>query len=114
MIKGKIVKGEGEAKKTGYPTANISVDFEKEGLDSGVYAGKALLDDKEYKAAFIVKRNPNKAEIYLIDYNGGHIYDNNIEIIFAKKVSDIERLEGQSLQEKIESDVKKIKSILNA
>lgn len=67
-IKGVIVRGDGYGRKLGFPTVNLEADV-KEIPSEGVYSGKALLDNKEYRAGIIIGPN-NKIEAHLIGYNG--------------------------------------------
>lgn len=109
---GTVVKGDGIGRSLNYPTANIDIG-ESRDLDTGVYAGRAVLNGKKYNAAIIVKKDLNKIEAHLINYNGEDFYGNDIEVIILSKVSDIEKLEGRILRDKIEQDMIKVKNFFN-
>ncbi len=66
IITGKVIKGDGYGRKLGFPTANLET---KDVLPPpGVYAGKAIIENKNYRAGILI--NPNgKVEAHLIDFN---------------------------------------------
>lgn len=112
MIKGKVIKGEGIARDFNYPTANIGVDWESFSWETGVYAGMVKLLGEEYGAAVVIKKNPDKVETHLIGYSGEDFYGEEIEVSDIRKVSEIRALAGQSLRDKIEADMEKVKKAL--
>lgn len=111
-LSGTVTKGEGITRNLNYPTANIDIGDSRD-LDTGVYAGRAVLNNKKYNAAIIVKKDLNKIEAHLINYNDEDFYGNDIEVIILSKVSNIEKLEGRILRDKIEQDMIKVKNFLN-
>lgn len=111
-IIGKVVKGDGFARQLNYPTANIDIKLFDFGLQPGVYAGKAKLRDIDFDAAIVIKKNPDKVEAHLFCYAGGDFYGEDVEILNLVRIGDVEKLEGQSLHDKVEGDVKKIKNKL--
>lgn len=68
IISGKVIEGDGYGKKLGFPTVNLETEVKKL-PPVGVYAGNAVLDDKEYRAG-IVLGPLNKIEAHLIGYDG--------------------------------------------
>lgn len=66
-ISGTVVKGDGYGRKLGFPTANLETKDELP--KAGVYAGTALLKDKEYRAGIVIGPG-NKVEAHLIGYHG--------------------------------------------
>jgi FAD synthase len=111
-IAGRVIKGDGFARQLNFPTANIDIKIADFGLETGVYAGKAKLKDVDFDAAIIIKKNPDKVEAHLFSYAGGDFYNEDLEIFNLIKISEIERVTGQSLQEKVYEDIKKIKNKL--
>ena len=78
-ISGVVVKGDQYGRTLGFPTMNLeTTEAMPMGLRAGVYAGLALLDDKEYRAGILI--NPNgKIETHLLGYSGD-AYGKNITI----------------------------------
>ena len=68
IISGKVIRGYGYGKKIGFPTVNLETEI-KEFQLKGVYAGTAILENKEYRAGIIIGPN-NKIEAHLINYSG--------------------------------------------
>lgn len=111
-ISGRVVRGDGFARQMNYPTANIDIKLADFGLEIGVYVGKARLKGVDFDAAIILKKNPDKIEAHLFSYTGGDFYNEDLEIFNLIKISEIEKVEGRSLQEKVDGDMKKIKNKL--
>lgn len=109
---GKVVRGDGFARQMKYPTANIDLKQEDCEWGAGVYAGKARLKGVDYNAAIIIKKNPIKVEVHMFNYVGKDFYNEIVEIFDLVKVSELEKVEGKSLQEKADQDIKKIKNKL--
>ncbi len=68
IIKGKVIHGDGYGKKLGFPTINLDTD----GADlppAGVYAGTALLENKNYRAGIVIHPD-EKVDAHLIGYAG--------------------------------------------
>ena len=77
IYSGKVIKGDAYGRKIGFPTINIDrKNFSR--LEKkpalGIYAGKALLNKKEYKAGIVIgpidKKGLPKLEAHLVGYNG--------------------------------------------
>ncbi len=80
MIKGKVVRGDEYGRKIGFPTVNLSHE-DKDLPPAGVYRGKAVLEDTEYRAGIVVGPG-EKLEAHLIGFSGdayGKVV--NLEII---------------------------------
>ncbi len=67
VISGKVVRGDGYGRKLGFPTVNLEIK-DQELPNSGVYAGRAILENQEYKAGIVIGPE-NKVEAHLIGYN---------------------------------------------
>lgn len=112
MISGIVVHGEGLGRGLGYPTANLNISPKDTKCKDGVYAAKALLKNKHYKAALIIQEEVKKVEVYLFDYTEGDFYGLYMEVEPIQKVSEIEAYAGEDqLKKKIEKDIQLIKEI---
>ncbi len=68
VVSGQVIKGDGYGRKLGFPTVNFETGMAKL-PPAGVYAGKALLDKKNYRAGILI--NPSgKVEAHLLEYVG--------------------------------------------
>ncbi|MBP7992413.1 MAG: riboflavin kinase [Candidatus Magasanikbacteria bacterium] len=109
MIRGTVIKGEGLAKKMGYPTANIDVSVANTQLKPGVYAAFAILHSQSYLAALVI-HEIDKVEVFFLDYVGADFYGEKISVEAVQKVSAIERFDSvEELKEKISSDVEMVR-----
>lgn len=112
MFGGIVVHGDGLGKGLGYPTANLNIAPRATKCKDGVYAAKAYLHKKQYKAALIIQEEVKKVEAYLFDYEGGDFYGLYMEIEPVQKVSEIEAYESEKgLVQKIEKDIELIRQI---
>jgi len=108
-ITGIVVKGKGEGKYLGSPTANLKPNKALT-LADGVYLAETVYKDKKYKslAVIIAKRD---LEVWFLDFNG-NLYGQEIKVEIGKKISEIIKSDNrQGLIKKIESDIKKAKKI---
>lgn len=91
MIRGKVVHGEKRGRNLGYPTANISLDFNYIIPKNGVYITAVIVDNKKYFAMTDVGYNPTfeneklKIETYIFDFNCD-IYSKEIKLCFLEFV----------------------------
>ena len=76
-MEGVVMHGYGVGNsRLGFPTANLSVPKEKHPLKSGVYAGRAKVDDNVFRAIINMGCRPTfdddeiKAEAFLLDFDG--------------------------------------------
>ena len=72
IISGVVVKGDGYGRKIGFPTVNLSHE-DKDLPTEGVYSGKAVLEDTEYRAGIVVGPEvecKHKLEAHLISFAG--------------------------------------------
>lgn len=112
MISGIVVHGDGLGRGLGYPTANLNILPKNTKCKDGVYAAKAFLKNKEYKAALIIQEQVKKVEVHLFDYNEGDFYGLYLEVDPIQKVSEIENYGGtDSLKAKIEKDIQLIREV---
>ena len=105
-ISGKVVKDRQVGTQLGFPTANVILEKDKFCLRDGVYAGKVVLENKEYYAIINYGARPTfdleqkLMEVHIIDFCGD-LYDKEIEVLFldfireTKKFDSIEELKAQ-------------------
>jgi riboflavin kinase/FMN adenylyltransferase len=95
MLEGEVIHGNHLGRTIGFPTANIDV-LEKEKLipKEGVYAGKALIDEKKYAGMVYIGRRPTlssqgekRIEIHIFDFNED-IYGKTIQIELTDFIRD--------------------------
>ncbi|OGI73432.1 hypothetical protein A3D42_00730 [Candidatus Nomurabacteria bacterium RIFCSPHIGHO2_02_FULL_41_18] len=68
QIKGTVIKGDGYGRRLGFPTVNLDIKA-REFPKKGVYAGRAILDGKEYRAGIVIGPHA-KIEAHLLGYSG--------------------------------------------
>lgn len=113
MFIGKVIAGSRLGKKYGYPTANLEVKQKDLNLKSGVYAAYAVLNDRKYRAALVIRDTPRVIEVHLLDYSDPDFYGADLQIKAVKKIAEIIKCDSErALIKKIKSDIKKIKSFL--
>ncbi|HEY4513182.1 MAG TPA: riboflavin kinase [Candidatus Paceibacterota bacterium] len=77
IFSGKVIRGEGNGRKIGYPTINIDrkdfLSLKKKPV-FGVYCGKVTLSGKVYNAGIVIgpldKKGLLKVEAHLLGYKG--------------------------------------------
>lgn len=96
-ICGTVIRGNGRGKQLGFPTANISPASTPD-IETGVYAGVALVESKKYAAAIHIGPRPTfndtaqTIEVHILDFSRD-IYDDSICISVDKKIRDIEKFD---------------------
>ena len=103
-ISGLVVKGDGYGRKLGFPTINLAVKPPSE-VKEGVYAGKANLEGKEYRAGILI--NPSgKVEAHLLRYSGD-AYGKEVTLELTKFLREYKKFEKEEdLILQIEKDLK--------
>lgn len=112
-VTGKIVEGNSQGKKIGFPTANIHVPEEYKLIpDDGVYAVKVQLGGKEYKGMANIGNQPtftnrrHAFEVNIFDFEG-NIYGESITVHFVSRIRSemkfggVERLIEQLKKDKL-------------
>jgi len=117
----KQIKGHGRGQKIGFPTINLSIP---EGLllDDGIYAAWVVINNRTYKGALHYGPIPTfgdkeqNLEIYLLDVTSDNVPDTEgieIEVDIVSYLRDVKKfLNVEDLSLQIDSDVKKIRTIL--
>jgi len=114
-IRGIVVKGDGIGKKMNFPTANIKIeDNTKLVPKDGVYAGKAIIENHEYKGMINIGFRPTlegklkRIEINIFDMTKD-IYGKSLKIIFINRIrneikfDNLKKLELQLVNDKKEA-----------
>lgn len=116
-IKGRVVHGKNRGSlELGFPTANISVGDDIIKPPIGVYETIVNYDNKKYKGATNIGKNPTfgennlTIETFILDFDK-LIYDEVIEIEFVEKIRDeIKFSKKEDLILQMKEDVEKIRS----
>ena len=104
-ISGIVIKGGGQAKELGFPTANLKFSGN---LDSGVYAGKVVYKNKTYIAAIFLGRSKKFLEAHLLEFSGD-LYGEEIRIEVGEKIRGvINFLNNEELKKQIEKDIRNV------
>jgi len=99
-----VIRGDGYGKKLGFPTVNLETKDELPKV--GVYAGVALIDDKEYKAGIVIGPG-NKTEAHLIGYNGD-AYGKQVVLTIKQFLREYKKFDTEEeLINQIKEDIKK-------
>lgn len=118
---GRVVRGRGDGKKLGFPTANVAVDGSKM-LPGGIYYAQCIIDGSVYPAAADVGSSPTLTgktlqgkpvcEVYIIDFNR-NILGKNVTVNFLKFIRKEKKFDSiGSLKKQIGADVKLIKKFI--
>ncbi|MDO9231063.1 MAG: riboflavin kinase [bacterium] len=99
-IVGKVIRGQENGRKLGFPTANLNFSGK---LEAGVYAGNVEFDGKKYKAAIVYFPGKSLLEAHILDFLGD-LYAKEIEVEIIEKIREI--IEFKNSEELI-SQIKK-------
>lgn len=110
-LTGTVVKGLGNGKKIGFPTANLDLDFDYYLPKEGVYIGYAFIDDIKYKAIISVGTHPTIQnlskpiiEVHVLNFEG-NLYGKFIDVAFIKRIRNIITFESlEHLAKQLEKD----------
>jgi len=95
-LSGRIIPYEGNGRKIGYPTANITVDNDE---PSGIFIATATVDEQTHPAlAFIgvpttLDQPAKRAEAHILDFPDQDLYGKEMEIALIKKIRDNEKFD---------------------
>lgn len=104
-IAGKVIRGVQKGRRLGFPTANIMAD---KNLDSGIYAGKVIIEGKEHGAVIYCPGN-KLMEAFIFDFSGD-LYGKEVEILIIKKLRERKTFKSEEeAKEQITKDVEKAK-----
>ena len=121
---GRVVHGFQRGRSLGVPTANLDVEADTIFPGRGVYAARALVDGRWYRAAVNVGENPTfhyldeettvvRVEAFLLGFEGD-LYDHQIKLDFLHKVRDEQRFDEVSdLVAQMERDIRATADLLD-
>ncbi len=120
-ISGRVVHGDKQGRKLGFPTANVLLKRRVSPV-SGVYVVKVVLPCKQYEQPYFGVANigsrPTVAgvrqqlEVYIFNFNGD-LYAQAIEVILLKKLRNEQRFESlEALTAQIKQDSEAAKHYL--
>jgi riboflavin kinase/FMN adenylyltransferase len=120
MTEGVVVKGAGRGGKLlGYPTANIDSPFELMPRE-GVYAVKAVLENKVHRAVANIGKNPTFGagrevlEVHIPGFNRD-ILGRTVKVYFIARLRDEETFTGpDALRRAIAGDIKRANDVLRS
>lgn len=111
IFSGHVIAGEGTGRTLGYPTANLNTPQDDIHLRTGVYAALATVDEKSYPAALVLRDDPWKVEVHILDIRED-LYGKQVTIEAMQKVSELSLFQShEKLIVKIEQDIAIIKQM---
>jgi riboflavin kinase/FMN adenylyltransferase len=113
IVSGRVVQGRGIASGYGFPTANLSWTAVLEGLEPGVYTGRASCEALVERPAVICytinEHGPGCFEVHLLDWNGP-LYGKTMTVRVERWLNAIVLGEEEAaMREKIQQDVERAK-----
>lgn len=116
-ICGTVVRGAGEGRKFGYPTANLAVPGKAQRPPAGVYACWVWRAGQKHPGALVSGvawegEGVPRVEVYLIGVSAD-LYGETLEVEALEKIRDIEQInEPGALKARIEKDIAAIRVLL--
>ncbi len=117
FMKGFVKQGAAIGTKLGFPTINIAYS----GEESGVFAGKVLLDGEWHLAAVNIGGRPtvddktDLCEAFLLDWDGEIAEGTEVKIELLQKIREVKKFVSlDDLKEQISKDVEFIKNCYTA
>ncbi|MSR85443.1 hypothetical protein EXS71_03365 [Candidatus Uhrbacteria bacterium] len=114
-ICGRIIRGKGEGRKLGYPTANLEYICDQV-PEPGVWICRGTVQGMESMGLAVIGMwsLPNGSpslEVYLLDVERD-LYDQDMEVIFVKKLRDLKKFfDVKSLIKQIEQDIEEARRL---
>lgn len=118
-VRGGVVHGLKRGRQLGYPTANLSREFEGHLPADGVYAAWLTVDGVRYAAAVSIGNNPTfddvdgrQVEAHVIDETLD-LYDRTIELSFVERIRGMRKFSGaHALADQMGRDEERIRHVL--
>ena len=100
-----MIRGRGEGRLLGYPTANIKA----ENIEPGIYVARVRLDGAELSAVGFVDGSREVLEAHILDFSAD-IYGKQIDIELIKKIRGSKSFpNGAELKKAIAKDVRDVR-----
>lgn len=116
IIKGKVLEGKHLGRQFGFPTVNVFYD----GNESGVFAGRVLVDGDWHPAAINIGGRPTVdsekklCEAFILNWNKDIELGSEIEIELKQKIRDTKKFPNfEELKSQIAKDVEFVKTCYN-
>jgi riboflavin kinase/FMN adenylyltransferase len=118
-LTGTVVRGEGQGRKLGFPTANLGLgDADKLVPHEGIYAVRAALRDRRVDGVLHLGPRPTFAglppsiELHLFDFDGD-LYGDRVRVDFIERIRDIARFDSaDALVHAMEADCQRARRLL--
>ncbi len=119
-VDGTVVTGAGRGVDLGFPTANLETDPRVLLPKTGIYAGRASIEDRPFVAAISVGTNPTfgrepvHVEAYLLDFDG-ELHGDPLTVEFWARLRDEERFDSaEALALAMAEDVRRTRELVPA
>jgi riboflavin kinase/FMN adenylyltransferase len=93
-LRGVVIGGQKLGRTLGYPTINLARSTDQAIPADGVYAGRAVTPQGEFRAAISIGMRPavqgkhRTVEAFLLDYPGDSLYGQAVELSFVARLRD--------------------------
>ena len=118
-LSGPVVVGDRRGRLLGFPTANIEVSPDRAALADGIYATRALLDNRTLDSITYIGSKPTfegetrATEVYIFDFDED-IYGQHLSVDFLALVRSDMRFSGvPELIDQMNQDVKQARKVLS-
>jgi riboflavin kinase/FMN adenylyltransferase len=119
-VEGTVVTGAGRGVDLGFPTANLETDPRVLLPKTGIYAGRASIEERPFVAAISVGTNPTfgrepvHVEAYLVDF-AGELHGRALTVEFWARLRDEERFDSpETLARAMAEDVRRTRELVPA
>jgi len=137
-LTGVVVRGRGEGRQLGFPTANLQLSHGQIQPPTGIFAGLVTIapavpfrarparndpgrGPEQFKAAVHIGPAPTfhddtyRVEIHLLDYQGGDLYNQRLTVELVKKIREIKKFaSADELTAAIAADCAEVRTVLAA
>lgn len=117
IVRGVVARGKGEARRLGYPTANVSHDTP--GLSPGIFLARVLVGTAVHQGIAVVGMWTDEAsghpslEAYLLDFSGD-LYGRTLAVAVGEKLRDLAAFpDADALVAQIKKDIEDARARFN-